>query len=320
MNELESIGNSSTGEYEHKYISSVPLYSLLQPSFSEPFMKLDYYNYTNQKEPDLEGDNLLININNLNDASSDEKGENIFSEKKDFCQNFDNKVKEENQPIFLGKKTKEKKKIFEINKNKEKYIYRFDYYLKAFKTNFISYSLRFLNETYEEFLSKFGESELKQKKFHLPNYKKVQGNTKELDNREFVKKKLKDILIEYDKEDGKKSERTRNQEENEELINSIYNIKGFPSGKEQNNLKNLLEMKIENLLDKYYEESEEFEKFSNNKKINYYDQRFYKERNRKFSLLKKKEVNSKCGFMLLMDQPLYSTQGQNKDKTLLIRL
>ena len=144
----------------------------------------------------------------------------------------------------------------------------------------------------------------------MPNYNKYQGNVTELDNREFVRKQLKDILIDYDKGDDKG---TRNQVENEALINSIYNTKGFPSDEEQKNLKNLLEMKIENLLDQYYE-SDEFEIFKRNKKINYYDQRFYKERNRNFSLLKKKDGNSKCGFMLLMDQPLYSRTEKIKIK------
>ena len=302
--------SDNEGKEENQPVFLGRLGSQFQNPSSMLYIGSLYDKYTNQNELATEEEILGLKQSHKIEASNVEKKEDNLSEKKDFCQNLDNKVKEENQPFFLGKKTKEKKKIFEINKNKEKYIYRFDYYLKAFKTNFISYSLRLLNETYEEFLSKFGENELKQKKFHLSNYKKVQGNTKESDNREFVKKTFKDILIDYNKEDNNG---TRNQKENENLINSIYNTKGFPSDEEQKNLKNLLEMKIEDLLDKYYEESEEFEKFSLNKTIISWDKDFYRERNRHFSLLQKKEGNYKCGFVFLTEGPPYSRTGKNKE-------
>ena len=94
-------------------------------------------------------------------------------------------VKKENN--FLNKK----RKIFDIKK--EKKYYRFDYYIKAFKANYLNYLVNLVNRKIEEcmFDSKLG-------KFHMPNKKKYQGNTKEQDNKDFIKKKFKEVLIDYD--------------------------------------------------------------------------------------------------------------------------
>ena len=72
-----------------------------------------------------------------------------------------------------------------------------------------------------------------------------------------------------------------------------------------NELINYLKLKIKDAMDDYYD-SNEFEKFKSRTKIKYYDEMFYYERNRKFSLLEKNN------FVRLVNLPYYSEK--NKDK------
>ena len=191
----------------------------------------------------------------------------------------------------LGKKIsrekQNKEKIFEIKKER-RLIYRNDYYLKKFKTHFLEYLLKVSNNKLNTCKNQFNlEIKLENIKFRKPNHILYQENTKEKDNKEFIKKNLKDILVDYNK---KISEGTSGQRDNEKLINAIYNNNNFPCTKEQKDLKNYLEMKIEKSLDNYYD-SDEFQIFKNRRDIKYYDKMFYNERERKFSLLEKGGFN-----------------------------
>jgi hypothetical protein len=191
------------------------------------------------------------------------------------------------------KKKSNGEKIFEINKP----IYRKDYYIKKFKKNFFKYLIN-----YGRILIKkcnFDQG-IKKLKFHLPNYKKYQGNPKEKANYEFLEKTVKEVFMDYDKVND---EGNANQIINEKLINNIYLKKNFPSNKEEESLKNFFEMSIEEALETYYKKSFEFNEFKKDRIIKYYDKMFYKERNRNISLLKLDEGN---GFIKYVKMPFYS--------------
>lgn len=183
--------------------------------------------------------------------------------------------------------------LFEINKP----IYRKDYYIKKFKKNFLKYLINHGRKLIKK--CNFGE-EIKNIKFHLPNYKKYQGNPKEKANYEFLEKTVKEVFMDYDKDND---EGNANQIINEKLINSIYFKDNFPSNKEEETLKDFFEMTIEEGLEKYYRISSEFNEFKKDRIIKYYDKMFYKERNRNISLLKLDENN---GFIKYAKMPFYS--------------
>ena len=191
----------------------------------------------------------------------------------------------ENKNSFLGKKHK----IFNIKKQK-KPIYRYDYYIKAFKANFLEYLVNLSNELFEK--CKFGKNF---KKFHMTNNEKYQGNAKEPDNKNFVKLKFKEVLIDY-YENSK--EGISGQKENQITLNKIYQIKEFPYNEPQRKLQIILEMDIKECLSLYYE-SEHFQEFKNRRIIKFYDSYFCKERKRNFSLLEKD------GFINLVNEPSY---------------
>lgn len=191
----------------------------------------------------------------------------------------------ENKNSFLGKKHK----IFNIKKHK-KPIYRYDYYIKAFKANFLEYLVKLSNKLFEK--CEFGKNF---KKFHMTNNEKYQGNAKEQDNKNFVKLKFKEVLIDY-YENSK--EGISGQKENQITLNKIYQIKEFPYNEPQRKLKIILEMDIKECLSLYYE-SDYFQEFKNKRIIKFYDSYFCKERKRNFSLLEKD------GFINLVNEPSY---------------
>lgn len=197
-------------------------------------------------------------------------------------------------PINIAKENEPKIKIFEINKicKNDQPVYRLDYYKKIFIKNFLNYLLDhgkklIINCNFGKI---FGYLKL-----HMPNYKLYAGNPKEKDNRNFLKKKIKEVFMDYDKTSEKGTGR---QKDNEKLINKIYEKIQFPSENEKI-LIEFFEMNIEKGLEMYYE-SEEFQKFKDDETNQYYDKIFYKEKNRNFSLLEKN------GFIKLVKMPFYS--------------
>ena len=188
-------------------------------------------------------------------------------------------------------KNKEKtidKKIFEISKP----IYRLDYYKKKFIENFLD----FLLNLGKKLLSECNFEDVIKLKLHKPSYKLYAGNPKEKDNREFLKKQVKIVLVDYDKNNKKEN---RRQKDNEKLINFIYKNMNFPSTVEEIALDDFFNMTIEEGIKKYYE-SEFFIKFKKDRTIQYYDGMFFYEKNRNFSLLKN------YGFIKLVNLPFYS--------------
>lgn len=226
---------------------------------------------------------------------------NILDYLNDLEDLYDNSLychKETKIKSMLGKKIsinyQDKVKIFKITKERRP-IYRKDYYLKKFKTHFFEYLLKESNNKLNVCKKQFNfDIKYENIKFHMPNHKLYQENTKEKDNKELIKKTWKDILIDYDKNIF---EGTSGQRNNEKLINKIYN-NNFPLTEEQKDLKNCLEMIVEKSIEKYYD-SNDFQIFKNRKDIKYYDKMFYKERERNFSLLEK------GGFYKLVNMPYY---------------
>ena len=198
-------------------------------------------------------------------------------------------------PINIVKENEPKAKIFEINKifKNNGPVYRLDYYKKLFIKNFLKFLLNFGKKLILScnFGKIFGYLKL-----HMPNYKLYAGNPKEKDNRNFLKKTIKEVFMDYDKESEKGTGR---QKDNEKLINKIYEKHKFPNSENESNLKDFFEMNIEKGIEMYYE-SEEFEKFKNDETNQYYDKMFYNEKKRKFSLLEKN------GFIKLVNMPFYS--------------
>ena len=186
-------------------------------------------------------------------------------------------------------------KIFEINKiiKNDMPIYRLDYYKKIFIKNFLRYLLNYTKNLI--FKCNFEEN-IRKKKLHMPNYKLYAGNPKEKDNKDFLKKTIKKVFMDYDKLSDKGVGR---QKGNEKLINKIYEINSFPSTENENKLNEFFNMTIEKGIELYYE-SDEFQLFKNDKTNQYYDKMFYNEKNRKISLFEKN------GFIKLVKLPFYS--------------
>lgn len=197
--------------------------------------------------------------------------------------------------IFKAKTNEPKEKIFEINKiyKTDEPIYRLDYFKKTFIKSFLKYLLNYGKKLISDCLPKDKTGNLS---LHMPNYKLYAGNPKEKDNKEFLLKTIKTVFVDYDKNSEKGTSR---QKDNEKLINKIYELSKFPNNEKEKKLKNFLEMNIEKGIEMYYE-SKEFETFKNNENNQYYDSMFYKEKNRKFSLLEKN------GFIKLVKMPFYS--------------
>ena len=167
-----------------------------------------------------------------------------------------------------------------------------------------------------QFCKKFGNTNL-----HMPNRDLYTGNTKEKDNKEFMNKTVEIVFKDYkniEEIPGEKDGFSR-QRKNENLFNRIHDWYDTLKSKKEKEIKYLkkyqdvekliqnLEMTIDEILDRYYE-SEAFNNFKEDKKIKYYDTRFFKERNRNFSLLKK------GGFRKLVNCPFYSEKQRKKNK------
>ena len=216
----------------------------------------------------------------------------------------------ENQNIFLGKKTErndEKDDILNINNIK----YRHDYYIMEFKGNFLKYTKNELNKLINKIklCKKFGKHNI-----HTPNRELYGGNPKEEDNREFIYKTVEEVFIDQ----GEQKNDDSRQKSNEDIFKRIkeyqkkLNTKLDKDKKYQgqydaiDELKNFLKKPIKDVLDEYYDDSEEFGEFRSQPKILYYDKQFMKERGRNLSLLVKNN------FVKIVTMPYYSNKNKKK--------
>ena len=259
----------------------------------------------NNSDSMLENENEEINsqmnieVEKTKDKSSDIKSDHIVKEKnekkllgrktlKHNSKNYSkNSKSHKNEANDEKKSIKKKEIIFRIIHH-----YKLEYYIKAFKVNMLTYILITLRNLYKKC---HFDNEFENMTFHMPNSKKYQGNAKEKDNKEFIKKIIKEVFQDYDENE---EEGTSRQRDNKYLIEKIYEIINFPSTAEQKALKDFLEMTIEKAIEKYYDSSK-FQDFKKIRKIIFFDRQFFKEKYRNYSLLEKN------GFLKLVNEPYY---------------
>ena len=216
----------------------------------------------------------------------------------------------ENQNIFLGKKTErndEKDDILNINNIK----YRHDYYIMEFKGNFLKYTKNELNKLINKIklCKKFGKHNI-----HTPNRELYGGNPKEEDNREFIYKTVEEVFIDQGEQKNDESRQKSNEdifkrikEYQKKLKTKLDKDKKYQDQYDAiDELKNFLKKPIKDVLDEYYDDSEEFGEFRSQPKILYYDKQFMKERGRNLSLLVKNN------FVKIVTMPYYSNKNKKK--------
>lgn len=161
-----------------------------------------------------------------------------------------------------------------------KFQYRLDYYKKAFKVHCFKHLTKFLN--YLVYKCPFPK-ELKNKKICKPNNESFTSNAKEEDNFKFLSMTLKDIYC-YVKNSAKEKGISL-QKNNQKLIEQMIGVIERRKNEKNNDFENLrkyLYMTMEEYIIIYYE-TEEFKKFCNLEKIQFYEKEFIKEK--KFHML-----------------------------------
>ena len=165
---------------------------------------------------------------------------------------------------FMNKKRRKKKKIFYTKKEiDEKYIYKKSKYVNRWITAIIQSYMKKLNE-------KINEKNSLQK-LHTPSYQKFSEVLYYKKNREkFLKKSMKDILKEKIIKKRKDSSKAK---DNSYIIEQIEKIRELE-------LKNLLSMNFENVIEEFYK-SFDCKMFKFNKEIVAYEREFMKKSKKK---------------------------------------
>ena len=165
---------------------------------------------------------------------------------------------------FMNKKRRKKKKIFYTKKEiDEKYIYKKSKYVNRWITAIIQSYMKKLNE-------KINEKNSLQK-LHTPSYEKFSEVLYYKKNREkFLKKSMKDILEEKIIKKRKDSSKTK---DNSYIIEQIEKSRELE-------LKNLLSMNFENVIEEFYK-SIDCKMFKFNKEIVTYEREFMKRSKKK---------------------------------------
>ena len=165
---------------------------------------------------------------------------------------------------FMNKKRRKKKKIFYTKKEiDEKYIYKKSKYVNRWITAIIQSYMKKLNE-------KINEKNSLQK-LHTPSYEKFSEVLYYKKNREkFLKKSMKDILEEKIIKKRKDSSKTK---DNSYIIEQIEKSRELE-------LKNLLSMNFENVIEEFYK-SFDCKMFKFNKEIVAYEREFMKRSKKK---------------------------------------
>ena len=195
-----------------------------------------------------------------------------------------------------------KKKIFDIKKVNT-IEYRHDYYIMEFKTVLLKFLKKKLNDLINEEINpcpKFGK-----RKIYTPNRKLYGGNPTTEANKEFIYKTVEEIFIDQgtqgkevikDEINLNEDEDTNRQKDNEIIFNKIKN--GICLNKSENSEKykkqseavkkftTYLNKTIKEILkEDEFNNSGAFGDFRSDPKIQKYDYKFTKERNRNLSLL-----------------------------------
>ena len=180
---------------------------------------------------------------------------------------------------FMNKKKRKKKKIFYTKKEiDEKYIYKKSKYVNRWITAIIQSYMKKLNE-------KINEKNSLQK-LHTPSYEKFSEVLYYKKNREkFLKKSMKDILKEKIIKKRKDSSKTK---DNSYIIEQIEKSRELE-------LKNLLSMNFENVIEEFYK-SIDCKMFKFNKEIVTYEREFMKRSKKK----NRKSLFEKNGLITLL--------------------
>ena len=314
--DLEELSMESTSS--KSVISKVASYLIRKNNYLKPNYE-DSENFTPVEIEKGVSDNFKIEY--APSEFSENDMDNLYFYANSEEENSDN----ENDISILGKKTKRKeincnddeeddpfnKKIFAIEKIDiaKKFNYRKDYYIKEIKRDFLNWTLQEMQTKIDNcnFCKKFGKTNI-----HIANRDLYGGNPKEKDNREFINKTIEEVftLTENQKNSLKKVSR---QIANEELIKKIKDYykkllikkeKDKKYSNQFNAIKEFIEfiqLTIKDALDLYYD-SDEFKKFKSRRMIQYYDEKFFFERNRGFSLLVKNN------FVTYVNLPFYSNK------------
>ena len=165
---------------------------------------------------------------------------------------------------FMNKKRRKKKKIFYTKKEiDEKYIYKKSKYVNRWITAIIQSYMKKLNE-------KINEKNSLQK-LHTPSYEKFSEVLYYKKNREkFLKKSMKDIL---------KEKIIKKRKDSSKAKDNSYIIEQIEKSRELE-LKNLLSMNFENIIEEFYK-SFDCKMFKFNKEIVAYEREFMKRSKKK---------------------------------------
>ena len=165
---------------------------------------------------------------------------------------------------FMNKKRRKKKKIFYTKKEiDEKYIYKKSKYVNRWITAIIQSYMKKLNE-------KINEKNSLQK-LHTPSYEKFSEVLYYKKNREkFLKKSMKDIL---------KEKIIKKRKDSSKAKDNSYIIEQIEKSRELE-LKNLLSMNFENVIEEFYK-SFDCKMFKFNKEIVAYEREFMKKSKKK---------------------------------------
>ena len=282
------------------------------------YLSIDNVSEINKKDFSLRENSEEVEYNNIEkymeiifpfkneDDEISELKKNLLGNKRER-----NNEKNENE----SKKTKSPKKIFfKVNDCKEHFNYRHDYYIMDFKSDFLKFSKKKLNDLINniKLCKKFGKHNI-----HTPNRELYGGNPKEEDNREFIYKTVEEVFIDQGEQKNDDLKGISRQKSNEDIFNKIKTYqnnllsklnKGEKYQKQYDaieELKKFLNKQIKDVLDEYYD-SEEFGEFRSLPKIIYYDKQFMKERGRNLSLLEKNN------FAKIVLMPYYSDKNKKK--------
>ena len=188
----------------------------------------------------------------------------------------DGNIEEENKKKEkeLSQKTKKRKQ----KKNDE---YRLEEFLKIILTECFNYILLELRTKIKKCLNIYNKNFL----LHMTNCKKYQGNPTKANIKRIFQQTVKNAFCDFDK---KCFEGTTRQRSNKHFIDQIYKREDFPSNEEEIKLKQYLEMKIVDLIKKFYDDEPD-ELINLRENYQNWDEIFFNEKKKKkgFYLLEK---------------------------------
>ena len=186
----------------------------------------------------------------------------------------DGNVQEENrEKEKIVQKEKEPHKMIKKRKQKNNDKYRLDDFLKIILTVCFNYILSELRAKIKKCKNIYNKKSI----LHLTNYKKYQGNPAKANIRKIFQQSVKNAFCDFFQ---KCFEGTTRQRDNKTFIDQIYEREDFPLNEEEIELKKYLEMKIIDLIKKFYDDEPE-ELINLRERYQNWDELFFKEKKKK---------------------------------------